>query len=343
MKQIRSVFVICFALLFCGCVSGCVQAEEEATSRFFSMNTYITMTAYGQNAETALENAEQRINGLESRLSVTDTKSEVYALNHSGGKTVTVGQDTVDILSYALTMAKQTGGALDPTIYPVLAAWGFTTDNYQIPESRELSRLLERTGYGKIRVSGSSVVLPAGMEVDLGAVAKGYTGDIVADILKEYGVSSAFINLGGNVQTVGSRPDGAPWRIGVRMPGSNDDFGILAVKDCAVVTSGNYQKYFTGEDGKVYGHIIDPKTGYPVDNGLASVTVIGNEGKLCDALSTALFVMGKEAAIEYWKQHGGFEMLLMTEDQEILITEGLDGVFSLREDYASLSVTVIQP
>ena len=173
--------------------------------------------------------------------------------------------------------------------------------------------------------------MPKGMQLDLGAVGKGYTADLVAEVLQTHGVQSALINLGGNIQAVGSRPDGSDWRIGIRAPWGEDNLGVLEISDAAVVTSGGYENYFEDKDGNIYWHILDPSTGYPANSGLQAVTIIGEEGRLCDALSTALFVMGAEQAEAYWRENSGFDMLLVTDENEILLTEGIADKFTLSD------------
>ena len=177
--------------------------------------------------------------------------------------------------------------------------------------------------------------------IDLGAVGKGYAGDEAAQILRERGITAALLDIGGNIQAIGTKPDGSDWRVGLKDPFSGGVLGIIQVSDVAVVTSGNYERFFTGEDGKVYGHIIDPETGHPVENGIASVSVIASEGKLCDALSTALFVMGLENAQDYWRQRRNFEMILIMEDGDIYLTEGIRDSFSLNSEYRNMKINVI--
>lgn len=326
-------------LLFCG---SCGKQEESAENRFFALDTYITMQAAGPDAEQVLEDAEGSVRELEQKWSVTNPGSEIYAVNQSGGTTTSVSEDTARLLRFALDMAQDTGGALDPTIYPILTAWGFTTDSYQVPSQEELNTLLSYVDYQSIQVTGDTVTVPSECQIDLGAVAKGYIGDLVVDRLRERGITSALINLGGNVQAVGAKPDGSLWRIGVRDPLADGNLGVLEIADQAVVTSGGYERYFTDADGNVYWHILDPQTGYPARNGLISVTVVSPEGKRSDALSTALFVMGTERAIEYWRTHGGFEMLLVTEDGTVLLTEGLEETFTLGEHERNKEVTLIR-
>ena len=342
----RGLAALLCLLFLPGCAAGnsgtVPAAEEPARREFFAMDTYMTFTAYGNGAEQALERAEEKMRTLESEWSVTDENSEIYRLNHSGGTVVSFGDDTAAILKFALDMAAETDGALDPTIYPVLRAWGFTTGENRIPSREELSQLLESVGYSKVKLEGNQILLPEGMEVDLGAVGKGYAGDLTAELLKEAGITSALLDIGGNIQAVGSRPDGTDWRLGIRNPFGEGQIGVLSVSDCAVVTSGNYERYFVGEDGKEYGHILNPETGYPVDNELASVTIVAEEGKMGDALSTALFVKGLEGAREYWEAHPGFDFLAVTRDGQIYLTEGIRERFAQSSSFANMEMHVLE-
>ncbi len=305
------------------------------------MDTYMTFTAYGTDAEPAILAAEDKIRELEELWSVTDKNSDVYAVNHSSGQTVTVDWKTAELLSFALDMAEETNGALEPTIYPVLTAWGFTTGENRVPAETELAELLEKVGYDKVELNNDQIQMEPGGMIDLGAVGKGYAGDEAAQILRERGITAALLDIGGNIQAIGTKPDGSDWRVGLKDPFSGGVLGIIQVSDVAVVTSGNYERFFTGEDGKVYGHIIDPATGHPVENGIASVSVIASEGKLCDALSTALFVMGLENAQDYWRQRRNFEMILIMEDGDIYLTEGIRDSFSLNSEYRNMKINVI--
>ncbi len=339
----KHILPILLCLILCGFSRSEDKIPESGSVKeMFAMNTYITMKAYGENAESALNSAESRLNELEALWSVTDEKSEIYHLNHSGGTPVTVSEATAELIGFALEMAEKTDGALEPTVYPVLTEWGFTTDFHRVPTREEINGLLQNVDYKKVRVENRDVLLLKEMQIDMGAIAKGFAGDITADVLKSEGVNSAIISLGGNIQTVGTKKDGSPWKIGIRCPTSGDNFAMLEVSECAVVTSGGYQNFFTDEDGTVYHHIIDPKTGMPAKNGLLSVTVVGKEGRLCDALSTALFVMGAEKAVCYWQENGGFDFILYTEQNEVIITEGLKDSFTLTNGYEELALAVIE-
>ena len=173
-----------------------------------------------------------------------------------------------------------------------------------------------------------------GMKIDFGGIAKGYTSTRLMDILQEQGISSALVNLGGNVQALGDKPDGSKWKVGIQDPENNSDLlGILSISDLAVITSGGYERYFE-EDGKTYHHIIDTRTGYPADTGLLSVTIVMQDGTTADGLSTFLFAAGEEKAVEFWKEHyGEFEMILFTADERLLVTEDLRDIFTSDRDF----------
>ena len=316
MKRLWPLVFLCVFL-----IAGCGGTEEKAHRRnFFAMDTYMTMTAYGgTEAEQGLALAERKIRALESALSVTET-----------------------VLRAMLGVAADTGGALDPSICPVVTAWGFTSGQPHVPDAESLAESLKKTGWEKIRMEGNTAVLPEGMEIDLGAAGKGYAGREVGRLLRGAGVRSAILSLGGNIEAVGTKPDGSPWRVGLKAPDADGYAGMLSAEDEAVVTSGSYERYFTDEDGRRYHHILDPATGYPAENGLLSVTVIGKDGLLCDALSTALFVMGPEKAAEFWRRHSGFEMILITAGREILATEGAAARFEAEKRYTEKPVEVIR-
>lgn len=325
----------------CGSQENTAPSSSEASAGLLAMDTYLNLTAYGENAEAALEQAQNRIQELESLWSVTDEHSEIYAANHSGGAAAAVSRDTANLVRYALDMARQTDGALEPTLYPVLTAWGFTTDRFQIPAREELDRLLERVDYTKVSLQGTTLTVPDGMQLDLGAVGKGYAADEAAAVLRENGVESALLDFGGNILTIGTKPDGTSWRVGVRDPDSEGNLGVLELNGQGVSVSGGYEKYFVGEDGERYWHILDPATGAPARSGLVQTAVVSDESKRCDALSTALFVMGLDSALQYWREHQDFEMILLTEDRTIYMTEGLSDAFSLGTGQEGREVRII--
>lgn len=315
---------------------------EPVKTEFLGMNTYIMFTAYGSDAGEALQAAEQKMADLESAWSVTEESSEIYQVNHSNGEPVTLSGETAEVVGYALSMAEETDGALEPTIYPALTAWGFTTGENRVPDREEIQEILKRVGYRKIILNGNQIQLSEGMELDLGAVGKGYAGDVVTELLKKQGITSALLDIGGNIQAIGAKPDGTDWQLGIRSPFGEGTLGVLSVADKAVVTSGNYERYFVGSDGKEYGHIINPETGYPVENELASITIIAKEGRQGDALSTALYVKGLGGAITYWKEHPDFDLIAVTDNGEIYLTEKIADAFSLNSAFGNMKVNVIE-
>lgn len=341
MRRIR-LFGLFIALLFL--CSGCAQSKP-AQRQIFAMDTVMFFTAYGGDAENTLTQAQDYILQLEQALSVTRTESDIAQINQNSGSWVQVGEETFSLLLTARDLCLSTGGVLDITAYPAVKAWGFTTGEYRIPAPAELSQLAERIDYSRLELdkANCSVRLPQGMELDLGAVAKGWAGEQLAKLLKAQGIESATLSLGGNVQTVGCKPDGSPWRVGIQDPHSQQGAYLASVDaaDMAVVTSGGYERYFE-ENGVHYCHIISPETATPAQSGLASVTIIGSSGTLCDAYSTALFLMGSEDAARFWQNHQTeFEYILVLDDGSIHITQGLNDSFQLTDGYKDRKVTVI--
>ena len=223
MKYRPFAAVLLSAVLLTGCGEAS-QAQSDAlyAADLFAMDTYMNLKAYGSNAEAAVQEAEERIQTLEHTLSVTDHGSDLYALNHAEGTAVNISDDTRNILDTTAKIGKESGGALCISLYPVLRTWGFTTGEYRVPADSELADLLQLCDDSLIAVSGNSVTLPLQTEIDLGAVAKGYTGDAVMEIYKQHGVTAGIISLGGNVQALGKKPDGSAWTVGVAGAAARD-------------------------------------------------------------------------------------------------------------------------
>ena len=303
------------------CLSGCgVQSEPEQLS-LFAMDTYMTLAAYGDKASEALAACGQELNRLDGALSRTREGSEIYTLNAQGR--ADVSQETADLISAALTLSQATGGAFDPTVAPLVTLWGITTDSPRVPRQEQIDALLLLVGVDHVTLEGTRITLDEGCAMDLGGIAKGYASDRLADIFARYGVDSALVSLGGNVYARGTKPGGAAWSVAVQHPEQEGYAAMLSLTDAFAVTSGGYQRYFTGPDGTVYQHILDPKTGWPVQGDLLSVTIVADNGTMADAYSTALYVMGREAAQDFWRQNGGFDMVLITKDGQVLYTPGL--------------------
>ena len=338
MKYLRQTAALLLALSL-ALLPGCA-VRADASRTFFAMDTVMTVTAPG-GSEALLADCEAEVRRLEALFSVTDEQSEIARLNQAGE--AALSEETASVLRFALDTAALTGGALDVTLYPVVRAWGFTTGDYRVPGDEELAALLARVGWRQVALEGAAARLPEGVMVDLGAVAKGYASDRLAALLREGGVQSALIDLGGNICCVGAKRDGRPWRIGVRDPKNPERYvGALAVKDRAVITSGSYERFFTGEDGTVYGHIFDPATGRPADSGVISATVVGESGMQCDALTTALYVMGVERACALLQTLPAVDALLVDEDGALWITMGLKDAFTPMDAYAQATINWIE-
>jgi len=310
-------------------------AMEKHQKQVFAMDTVMILTAYGPSGEAALDAAEARIFELEADLDPESAAGSVHALNAGTGGQVVISRDCFNVMSTAMDIWQRSGGALDPGMYPLSKAWGFIGGDYRVPPQAEINALLAAKNTGGIRLDAAAcaATVPAGMEVSFGAVAKGYTAQAVCDLMADMGVESAILSLGGNVQSLGeTKPDGAAWQVAVTDPYDTGAYvGYLSVGQDAVVTSGGYQRFFE-RDGVRYIHILDPATGYPVDNDLLSVTVVTDDGAKADALSTALFVLGRDAALEFYREQGGFELVLITTDDHVIVTPGLANAFTEAAD-----------
>ena len=332
-------------LTLCLCLTGCGKQTTEATAQIFAMDTVMEIAAYGEHAEQAVKYTEKRIEELENRLSRTKAHSLVSGLNRDGSiRHLTY--DYWNLIARAKEYRDATNGAFDITIAPVMDAWGFTGDSFRVPEQSELDTLLKKVNSDAIQMLGSpsdSVTLGEGQAIDLGGIAKGYTSDCVEAVFYDHEIENGKISLGGNVFVLGTKPDGSDWRVGIKNPRNESGLAaILSLRDAYAITSGGYERYFE-ENGKTYHHIIDPSTGYPADSGLLSVTVVAADngpdwagagnGAMCDAFSTALFVMGEEQALDFWRNGGyDFDLVLVTEDGRVVITAGLADRFEEVKD-----------
>lgn len=334
----KHVFWGILGILFTGMAAGCAgQTRKEAensscTKHLFAMDTYMDFTAYGENGEKAVDEAIKEVKRLDALLSTGSASSEVSELNACG--TMEISEDTAAIFRESLEMYERTDGLFDFTIYPLMKLWGFPRQNYHVATDEELERVLPLVDASKVQLkeqdNGTALVtLGEGQEVDFGGIAKGYTSASVMEIFKKNGVSSGIVSLGGNVQVLNKKTDGTDWNVGIRAPqaGESGHIAVVSVDNKAVVTSGGYERFFE-ENGKTYIHILDPRTGYPAESDLVSVTVISEDGMLADALSTSLYLMGKEEAGRYWKSHDEeFDMVLLGTDGKFFITDGIKDHF----------------
>lgn len=332
------MLALCLSMLLS--MSGCGEAQMSQ-KQVFAMDTIMTLTAYGKNADKGLNAAQQVITSLDAMLDPELSTSTTYAINNAEGENIAVSGQIAKMLSTAQHVYKRSGGALDLSIYPVTKLWGFIDDKFYLPSEEEIQAELQKLCFDKLILtsfpaSGSfAVSLPAGGQLSFGSVAKGCAAENAIDAMRLSGVTSGIVSLGGNVQTLGLKPDGSNWHIAVQDPNNPaSHLGVLSLGETAVVTSGSYQRNFVGIDGKTYHHIINPATGRPTENQLLSATIVCNDGTMADCLSTAMFVLGETKALNYWRENGGFEMILVKKDNSIVCTKGLMEKFTLsNEDY----------
>ncbi len=328
-RNIYKIFIISILALMLLFAAGCSNAAKEQTSETgskFLMDTLVQMKVTGKNAEKVLDISFDRIEELENLMSKTLKKSEIYKINHSS-ESVEVSDDTIKVLNKSIHYAELTSGRFDPSIGPLVDLWGIGTENAEVPEEEEIVEAKNLVNYKNIEIDNNRVFLKQeDMQIDLGAIAKGYAADEVKRIAEKNSIESAFVNLGGNVLVIGHKADGSKWRIGIQDPRQNrgNIMAVINAADKTIVTSGNYERYFE-EDGKIYHHILDPDTGYPADSGLLSVSIISENSFDADALSTSIFILGLEKGMEFIKDQKNIEALFITNDLEVYLSPGLRG------------------
>lgn len=323
-KLLAIVFALCF--LICSC-----KGESKVlTSTQVMMNTVITITIYDSNEEV-LNGAIELCKQYEKMFDRNNIESDVYKINMTSGE-VEVNSQTIEIIKKAIIVSQKSEGAFDITVAPLVDLWNIAEAKI-VPSKKAIELCLKNVDYSKIKIEGNKVALSVDTSIDLGGIAKGYIADKIRQYLIENGVKEAVINLGGNVFVIGE-DDQEPYAVGVQKPfaKAGESFLTLLLNNKTVVTSGVYQRYFQ-KNGKLYHHIIDTKTGYPVDNGIYSVTVIADSSAVADGLSTACLSLGIEKGTELASEFGA-EIIFYDEDGKIHFSSGL------KVDYATTPPTV---
>lgn len=279
------------------------SANRLVTGTSFVMDTVVQYSFYGKHAQKAKDAVARELSAIESRMSMHLEDSEISELNRNAGKnSVQLSEDTYELLSRSIEYAEQTDGIFDVTIAPLAVAWGVTSDHPQVPEENRIDALLALVDYQDVEFDPDSLsvrLAREGQAVDVGGIAKGYACDVARRIAQECGVKSGYLSIGGNIMVIGEKPDKTPFKFGIRDPRGtpNQYFGIVTIPDLTIATSGDYERFFE-QDGVRYHHILDPRTGYPAQNGLMSVSVIAPDGAYADFMSTWLFIMGREFVLE---------------------------------------------
>lgn len=324
MRQILLAIMVSLSLLT-SCTPKQTLGEKET---FLSLGTVCAVTLPSGSGKEAYDKVQESIVRVNDTFSRTKEGSELHTLNLNHGGTLS--SEAYALTKKAVEMADITGGSFDPAIGGLVSLWGIATDHPRIPTDREIAETdtdWKHIGFGDAK---QSVSFPDNLAIDLGGIAKGYAADKAKEAILSLGIKSALVNLGGNVLAVGTKPDGSLWRIGLRDPekAEGEPFIILQIEDKAVVTSGGYERFFV-EDGKTYHHILDRTTGYPAESDLLSASIIGEESTICDALSTAVFVLGSKKGVELVESLPGYAAVVMTKEKEILFSKDFPYQYSI--------------
>jgi len=297
---------------------------------FYSLGTLNNIKIYNCNDESVLDISQNRVNELDDLLSAFKPNSDISKLNSNSGKGyVEIHKDTFMLLSRSIEFSKMSSGAFDISIRPLVELWGIGKKNNFIPSTDEISKVRKLVNYKNIMLDSKNkmaALLKEGQAIDLGGIAKGFAADEVKRILLERNIESAIINLGGNIVTIGNKPDGNRWKIGIQNPLSvrGQNVGVLPITNKAIVTSGSNERFFI-KDGVRYHHIIDPRTGIPSNSSILSVTVVSDCSMDADALTTSLFILGPEALFSSSSAFGDlqFDAVFITEELELIATDGI--------------------
>lgn len=340
-KYIKNLFFFFISLfLLVGCNSTqeteTVLLETPSEAREFLMGTYVVLRVYDEGKEEALDQAIQRIEELDKKLSSNDSNSEIDTINQAAGKhAVEVSEDVYPLIKASAEYSSIPNSGFDYTVGAVTALWRIGFDDARIPSDSEIQSVLPLVDYEKVELNDADRTVflsEEGMRIDLGAIAKGYIADEVVAVLQEHGVTTAIVDLGGNVIVMGDSPtrDTGGFNVGVQDPFSSrgDIVGSVNLKNKTVVTSGIYERYIE-EGDNFYHHLMNPDTGYPFDNNLAGVTIITDKSIDGDAYSTVVYGFGLEKGLEFVNQQEGVEAVFVSIDKELFTSDGLTDKFIL--------------
>ena len=341
--------LVCPMLLFTGCgnitdADTSTTGNEPISISSIKLNTAVQITIYDSQDKALLDDCLELCDKYELVFSRTNEKSELYKLNHrkdtsdkdpntdrqttpypvSGtADTWHISEDLASLLSEGLDITRESDGAFDIAIAPLTSLWDFTAEDPKVPDDAAIQKALPLCSSDGVTIDGQDITLPSDdIQFDVGAIAKGYIADRLKDFLVKKGVKSAIINLGGNVLCIGSKPDGTPFKIGIQKPFAdrNETEAVMDITGKSVVSSGIYERCFK-QGGKLYHHILNPKTGYPYDNSLISVTIISDQSVDGDALSTTCFALGLEDGLKFAEKKG-VQAVFITEDYKLHYTDG---------------------
>lgn len=348
MKKIICVLTACIisTVSLAGCSSFNKQANQVYEQSNVSMDTVITLKAYGPNAKAAVDEGLKKVDELDKMANPTINTSDVSKINTAAGKEyVKVHPEIVKMIKTSIQYSKLTGGAWDISVGPIINLWGIGTDKQRLPSDSEIKSKLTLVGYNNISINeaDNSVMLQKqGMSIDLGGIAKGFAADEILKIFNKYGIQKGLISLGGSsIYAIGTNSENNPWSIGIKHPRSEDSqnyLGIVKISNQALSTSGDNERYFI-ENGKRYHHIMNPATGYPADTGVMSDTIIidssvPDKNMLADILTTTVFVLGPQKGIQFASSIPGVSCEVTATDNKIYTTKGFkDKITNLNKDF----------
>lgn len=327
--MIKKISVILIFIIFSTIFSGCSKNQEIVTRTALKMDTVFQLKVYGPKANEAIEAAFSRLDEIEQIASSTIESSDISKINQEAGKDyVKVHPEIIKMIKTAVKYSELSNGVFDITVGPLINLWGIGTDNERIPTDAEIKAKLPLVGYKDISINeeeSSIKLLKEGMAIDLGGIAKGFAADEVIKVFKEYDINGGIISLGGSsIYTLGKKPDGTPWTVGIKHPRKDNDqdyLGVINLSEQALSTSGDYERYFI-KDGKRYHHILNPATGYPTDNGIISDTIIVDSNipdcnMIADILTKTVFVAGVDKGLSFIDTIQGVSCIAITSDYKI--------------------------
>ena len=345
MNRKKNLFMSIFFLAFIGfLLLKSSNSESKYNKSYFYLGTVNEITLFNikkSQSEQILNKCDKILRDIENKMSDTIVSSDVSKINNNAGSFVKVSSDTFFVIEEAIKYSNLSNGNFDITIGPISDLWAIGTEDARIPSKEEIQKYLNLVNYKNITLNknDSSIKLEKdNMKIDLGAIAKGYAADVIANYLKSNNVNSAIINLGGNVYTIGNKSNNEPFTVGIQdptMPRGNS-IGNIKVSNKSVVTSGIYERYIESEN-KIYHHILNPSNGYPFDNELSSVTIISDKSISCDALSTSAFGLGLESGLNLIESIDNVDAIFITKNKEIYLTSNLSDKFTLTDNSFKIS------
>ncbi|MBD5136992.1 MAG: FAD:protein FMN transferase [Lachnospiraceae bacterium] len=331
-KKFLFIQIILFIITFSGCSN--ISNNEAVSKTDFYFDTVVTITLYGSENSKYIDECFEICKNYENMLSRTVKDSEISQINNNIGSFVEVSDDTLELINKGIYYSELSGGKFDITIGGLSSLWNFNSENPRVPAKADINNALQSVGYKKLQVDNNNVMLNNEETIlDLGGIAKGFIADKLKEYLLSEKIDSGIIDLGGNILLVGSKPDGSDYKIGIKKPFSDtgENSAIMNVHDKSIVSSGNYERYFY-EDGKLYHHILDTDTGYPVDNNLYSVSIISDSSVDGDGLSTTCFLLGIDKGMELIESLDNIEAVFIDSDYKVYYSSGLNednGIFTL--------------